>query len=238
MSDKTLTLGEQIDLQIRTTGPISVATYMGLCLTHPSKGYYRAGEPIGTSGDFITAPEISQMFGELIGFWLVNLWQQMGEPKSFTLLELGPGRGTLMADMLRVACRAPGFRDGLRLRLFETSPPLMAEQQARLETLAVRRRDLEDIEFEFKARRFDDPRSVLRDADLVGPRLDQVLTGAVAAESYWSMLQRAQSWSAGTSEWGGGVGLPRHGRDAVPADARPPGSRFSRPRQSVAAIGT
>jgi hypothetical protein len=112
------------------------------------------------------------------------------------------------------------------------------EQQARLETLAVRRRDLEDIEFEFKARRFDDPRSVLRDADLVGPRLDQVLTGAVAAESYWSMLQRAQSWSAGTSEWGGGVGLPRHGRDAVPADARPPGSRFSRPRQSVAAIGT
>ena len=133
MSDKTLTLGEQIDLQIRTTGPISVATYMGLCLTHPSKGYYRAGEPIGTSGDFITAPEISQMFGELIGFWLVNLWQQMGEPKSFTLLELGPGRGTLMADMLRVACRAPGFRDGLRLRLFETSPPLMAEQQARLE---------------------------------------------------------------------------------------------------------
>jgi NADH dehydrogenase [ubiquinone] 1 alpha subcomplex assembly factor 7 len=133
MTDKTLSLDEQINLQIRTTGPISVATYMGLCLTHPSKGYYRAGEPIGTSGDFITAPEISQMFGELIGFWLVNLWQQMGEPKSFTLLELGPGRGTLMADMLRVACRAPGFRDALKLRLFETSPPLMAEQQAKLE---------------------------------------------------------------------------------------------------------
>ena len=133
MSDKTLTLEEQIDLQIRTTGPISVATYMGLCLTHPSKGYYRAGEPIGTAGDFITAPEISQMFGELIGFWLVNLWQQMNEPKTFTLLELGPGRGTLMADILRVACRAPGFRDALKLRLFETSPPLMAEQQARLE---------------------------------------------------------------------------------------------------------
>ncbi|MBJ3783439.1 class I SAM-dependent methyltransferase [Devosia sediminis] len=129
----TLTLEQQIDLQIRTSGPMSVATYMGLCLTHPSKGYYRAGEPIGTAGDFITAPEISQMFGELIGFWLVNLWQQMGESKTFTLLELGPGRGTLMADMLRVACRAPGFRDALRLRLFETSPPLMGEQQARLE---------------------------------------------------------------------------------------------------------
>ena len=130
---ETLTLEQQIDLQIRTSGPMSVATYMGLCLTHPSKGYYRAGEPIGTAGDFITAPEISQMFGELIGFWLVNLWQQMSEPKAFTLLELGPGRGTLMADILRVACRAPGFRDALNLRLFETSPPLMAEQQARLE---------------------------------------------------------------------------------------------------------
>ncbi|SMQ71804.1 SAM-dependent methyltransferase, MidA family [Devosia lucknowensis] len=130
---QTLTLEEQIELQIRTSGPMSVATYMGLCLTHPSKGYYRTGEPIGTAGDFITAPEISQMFGELIGFWLVNLWQQMSEPKAFTLLELGPGRGTLMADILRVACRAPGFRDALNLRLFETSPPLMAEQAARLE---------------------------------------------------------------------------------------------------------
>lgn len=128
-----LTLEDQIDLQIRAGGPMSVATYMGLCLTHPSKGYYRAGDPIGAAGDFITAPEISQMFGELIGFWLVNLWQQMGEPKRFTLLELGPGRGTLMADILRVACRAPGFRDGLNLALFETSPPLMAEQKARLE---------------------------------------------------------------------------------------------------------
>ncbi|ODT74188.1 MAG: hypothetical protein ABS76_37780 [Pelagibacterium sp. SCN 64-44] len=128
-----MTLEEQIDLQIRTSGPMSVATYMGLCLTHPSKGYYRARDPIGGQGDFITAPEISQMFGELIGFWLVNLWQQMGEPKAFTLLELGPGRGTLMADILRVACRAPGFRDALNLALFETSPNLMAEQRARLE---------------------------------------------------------------------------------------------------------
>ncbi len=129
-----LTLEDQIDLQIRAGGPMSVATYMGLCLTHPSKGYYRAGDPIGAAGDFITAPEISQMFGELIGFWLVNLWQQTGEPKAFTLLELGPGRGTLMADILRVACRAPGFRDSLNLALFETSPPLMAEQKAKLET--------------------------------------------------------------------------------------------------------
>ena len=130
--NNVLTLEQQIDTQIRAGGPMSVATYMGLCLTHPTKGYYRAREPIGGKGDFITAPEISQMFGELIGFFLVNLWQQMNEPKAFTLLELGPGRGTLMADILRVACRAPGFRDALRLALFETSPHLMAEQQEKL----------------------------------------------------------------------------------------------------------
>lgn len=127
------TLPELIDMQIRANGPMSVATYMGLCLTHPSKGYYRAADPIGAAGDFVTAPEISQMFGELLGFFFVNLWQQMGSPKAFTLLELGPGRGTLMADMLRVACRAEGFRDGLDLRLFETSPRLIAEQNGRLE---------------------------------------------------------------------------------------------------------
>lgn len=130
-NDKSL--AELIDLQIQTQGPMSVANYMGLCLTHPAKGYYRRADPLGAAGDFVTAPEISQMFGELIGFFFVNLWQQMDEPKAFTLLELGPGRGTLMADMLRVACRAPGFRDALDLRLFETNPDLIAQQNARLE---------------------------------------------------------------------------------------------------------
>ncbi len=79
-----LTLAEQIDTQIRTTGPMSLSTYMGLSLSHPRHGYYAVGRPIGAQGDFITAPEISQMFGELVGFFIVNLWQQMGEPKSFT----------------------------------------------------------------------------------------------------------------------------------------------------------
>ena len=133
MPDSTPTLPELIDMQIRTNGPMSVATYMGLCLTHPTKGYYRSADPLGVAGDFVTAPEISQMFGELLGFFFVNLWQQMGSPKDFTLLELGPGRGTLMADMLRVACRAEGFRDALDLRLFETNPTLISEQNARLE---------------------------------------------------------------------------------------------------------
>lgn len=127
------TLAQQIDLQITTNGPMSVATYMGLCLTHPTRGYYKGADPLGAAGDFITAPEISQMFGELIGFQLVNVWQQMDEPKQFNLVELGPGRGTLMADILRVACRAPGFRDGLKLKLFETNPILTAEQRSRLE---------------------------------------------------------------------------------------------------------
>ncbi|MGV8854467.1 MAG: class I SAM-dependent methyltransferase [Devosia sp.] len=134
----TPTLPELIDMQIRTTGPMSVATYMGLCLTHPTKGYYKTADPLGAAGDFITAPEISQMFGELLGFFIVSLWQQMGSPREFTVLELGPGRGTLMADVLRVACKAEGFRDGLDLRLFETNPALIAEQNARLEAYGAK----------------------------------------------------------------------------------------------------
>ncbi len=125
-------LSEMIDLQIRQNGPMSIATYMGLALTHPRSGYYSGSDPLGAGGDFITAPEISQMFGELVGFFIVNLWQQLGEPKSFTLLELGPGRGTLMQDALRVAARAEGFIDALHLQLFESNPALRAQQQERL----------------------------------------------------------------------------------------------------------
>ena len=127
-----LTLAQQIDAQIRATGPMSLATYMALALSHPRHGYYTAGRPIGAAGDFITAPEISQMFGELIGFFVVNLWQQMGEPRSFTLLELGPGRGTLMADALRAASRADGFENALHLQLFEQNALLKGEQERRL----------------------------------------------------------------------------------------------------------
>jgi NADH dehydrogenase [ubiquinone] 1 alpha subcomplex assembly factor 7 len=127
-----LTLSEQIDAQIRATGPMSLATYMALCLSHPRYGYYTTGRPIGAEGDFITAPEISQMFGELIGFFFVNLWQQMGQPPSFTLLELGPGRGSLLADALRAASKADGFENALHLQLFESNVLLKAEQEKRL----------------------------------------------------------------------------------------------------------
>jgi len=128
------TLGDLIDMQLTQDGPMSIATYMTLTLTHPRSGYYTGKDPLGGKGDFITAPEISQMFGELTGFFLVNLWQQMSEPKSFTLLELGPGRGTLMQDALRVAAKAEGFLDACHLQLFEANPALKAQQAERLGT--------------------------------------------------------------------------------------------------------
>ncbi len=132
MPDTSLSLGDLIDMQIRTNGPISIATYMGLCLTHPTRGYYRKADPLGAGGDFITAPEISQMFGEMIGAWIGDLYIQLGSPRSLTLLELGPGRGTLMADALRVAGRVPGLSDALVLALYETNPDLKAIQSETL----------------------------------------------------------------------------------------------------------
>jgi NADH dehydrogenase [ubiquinone] 1 alpha subcomplex assembly factor 7 len=130
--DPAPSLPELIDMQISANGPMSIASYMALCLTHPRHGYYKQADPFGARGDFVTAPEISQMFGELIGFFCVNLWQQMSEPRSFTLLELGPGRGTLMQDALRVATRAEGFGDALHLQLYETSTELKVQQATRL----------------------------------------------------------------------------------------------------------
>lgn len=132
MPDRSLSLGDLIDMQIRQTGPMSLATYMGLCLTHPTRGYYRKSDPLGIKGDFITAPEISQTFGEMIGAWIGDLYFQMGAPEKFTLLELGPGRGTLLADALRVAARAGGFASALDLRLYETNPVLIDMQRDRL----------------------------------------------------------------------------------------------------------
>lgn len=128
----TRSLADLIDMQLSQQGPMSIATYMSLALTHPRSGYYTGKDPLGGKGDFITAPEISQMFGELIGFFIVNLWQQMDEPRSFTLLELGPGRGTLMQDALRVAAKADGFLNAVHLQLFESNPALKAQQAERL----------------------------------------------------------------------------------------------------------
>ena len=105
---------------------------MAECLLHPDHGYYTTREAFGRAGDFITAPEISQMFGEMIGLWLAQVWTDQGRPAPFTLAELGPGRGTLMADALRAAGRVPGFAQAARLVLVEASPRLRAEQGTRL----------------------------------------------------------------------------------------------------------
>lgn len=113
---------------IREEGPIPISRYMALCLGHPRHGYYMTRDPFGVQGDFTTAPEISQMFGELIALWAANLWQAMGSPAAIRLIELGPGRGTLMADMLRVASGLPAFRAALSVHLVETSPVLRAAQ--------------------------------------------------------------------------------------------------------------
>ncbi|MDQ4134727.1 MAG: SAM-dependent methyltransferase, partial [Pseudomonadota bacterium] len=93
---------------------------MGHCLAH----YYASRDPLGLGGDFTTSPEISQMFGELLGLWAAAVWQGMGSPTGFRLVELGPGRGTLMADALRALRRVPGLLDGLEVHLVETSPAL------------------------------------------------------------------------------------------------------------------
>ena len=122
---------------IAADGPISVATFMGLCLGHPVHGYYATRDPFGRAGDFITAPEISQMFGELIGLWAAAVWQAMGAPAQVALLELGPGRGTLMADALRAARVVPAFAATLDVHLVETSPMLQRRQQEILAASSV-----------------------------------------------------------------------------------------------------
>src|SRR5580658_6213311 len=131
------TLESEIRRRVATAGPMPVADFMRLCLTHPKHGYYINRDPLGSDGDFITAPEISQMFGELIGIWLAAVWRQMGAPENIRLVELGPGRGTLMIDALRAARVVKGFREAIVLHLVEISPALQKLQQQRLEALDV-----------------------------------------------------------------------------------------------------
>lgn len=125
-------LAQELAELIRQEGPISISRCMALCLGHPRHGYYMKQDPFGTQGDFTTAPEISQIFGELIGLWAASVWRLMGEPAEVRLVELGPGRGTLMQDMLRAAKVLPGFRAALSVHLVETSPVLRQRQRERL----------------------------------------------------------------------------------------------------------
>jgi SAM-dependent MidA family methyltransferase len=125
-------LGRIIADRIRASGPLSLADYMADCLMHPRHGYYATRDPFGAAGDFVTAPEISQMFGELVGLSLAQSWLDQGAPSGVVLAELGPGRGTLMADALRATRRVPGFHAALEVHLVETSPSLRAAQAQRV----------------------------------------------------------------------------------------------------------
>ena len=126
-------LGGLIARRIALTGPISLADFMAEALGHPRLGYYRRALPVAAAGDFTTAPEISQMFGELIGAWLAERWLAMGRPSPVRLVELGPGRGTLMADALRATRGLPGFHAAVDLHLVETNAPMREAQRAALQ---------------------------------------------------------------------------------------------------------
>lgn len=133
----TTPLGELLAQRIRQVGPITLADYMAECLLHPQHGYYATRDPFGATGDFITAPEISQMFGELLGLMLAQSWLDQGAPSPFTLAEPGPGRGTLLADIWRATQAVPGFHAAARVHLVEASPALRQVQRSRLEGLPV-----------------------------------------------------------------------------------------------------
>lgn len=123
-------LGEKIAALIGAAGPISVADYMAICLFDPEHGYYTTREPFGAAGDFVTAPEVSQMFGELVAVWLVEAWSAVGAPLPLTIAEIGPGRGTLMKDMVRTLRHiAPRLAAGADFALVEASPRLTAVQR-------------------------------------------------------------------------------------------------------------
>lgn len=130
---------------IEQEGPMPLDRYMGLCLGHPQHGYYMTRDPFGEAGDFVTAPEISQMFGELVGIWCATQWQAMGSPRNFNLVELGPGRGTLMADALRAGKVMPGFVPAAHVHLVETSPVLRRMQREKLGSLVAWHDRLADV---------------------------------------------------------------------------------------------
>jgi NADH dehydrogenase [ubiquinone] 1 alpha subcomplex assembly factor 7 len=137
MAEECSPLEREIRRLIAVAGPMPVAEYMRLCLTHPQYGYYINRDPLGAGGDFITSPEISQMFGELIGLWMGSVWQLIGAPGNVRVIELGPGRATMMLDALRAANVVKGFRAAIVLHLIEISPALQQVQERRLRAIDV-----------------------------------------------------------------------------------------------------
>jgi NADH dehydrogenase [ubiquinone] 1 alpha subcomplex assembly factor 7 len=135
MTEPMAPLEIEIRRRITAAGPMPIGSYMSLCLADPQHGYYVTRDPFGRRGDFTTAPEVSQMFGELIGLWIASLWQQMGSPENIRIVELGPGRGTMMADAMRAAKVVPAFISAAVLHLVEISPALQAIQEENLSSL-------------------------------------------------------------------------------------------------------
>ncbi|TWB35843.1 class I SAM-dependent methyltransferase [Nitrospirillum pindoramense] len=131
------TLTDHLIHRIGREGPLRLSTFMAEALGHPTLGYYTTRDPLGAGGDFTTAPEISQMFGELLGLWCAQAWLTLGSPGAVHLVELGPGRGTLMADALRAMARVPGLTAALRVHMVETSPALRERQRVALSALPV-----------------------------------------------------------------------------------------------------
>ena len=125
-------LQSEIKKLIKSSGPMPVWRYMELCLMHPEHGYYLSRDPLGREGDFITAPEVSQMFGELLGLWAASVWKAIGSPSLLRLIELGPGRGTMMADALRALRVLPPLYQALSIHLVDINPVLREKQKATL----------------------------------------------------------------------------------------------------------
>ena len=194
-----MSLLDHLRARIQLNGPMSVADYMSECLLHPEFGYYSTRDPLGPQGDFVTAPEISQVFGELIGLCLAQSWLDQGRPAQFALAELGPGRGTLMADILRATRSVPGFHDAAQVVLLEASATLRAVQADTLrnhtprwiDTIA----DLPDLPLFLVANEFFDAlpiRQFLRDGDgwrerLIGAE-GEALTFGLGAQAPQSAL--------------------------------------------------
>ena len=140
-----MSLADKLAAQIAQTGPLTVAQYMTACLHDPEFGYYATRPALGEAGDFVTAPLVSQMFGELIGVWAASAWMLMGEPERFVLAEMGPGDGTLMDDLLRAGRALPGFLEAAEVWLVETSGPLAALQAQKLGERVRWARSLDEV---------------------------------------------------------------------------------------------
>lgn len=204
-----MSLGVLLHNRIATTGPITVAEFMTEALLHPEHGYYTTQDPLGSNGDFVTAPEISQMFGELLGLCLAQSWMDQGAPDHFTLAELGPGRGTLLADALRASARIPGFSTAATITLVEASPVLRGVQAETLTDYDVTWvdavSDLPDAPLWLVANEFFDAlpiRQFIRDGDgwrerLVGFEGDKLSFGLSPHHPYPALDHRTKDTQDG-----------------------------------------